>query len=253
MADRTENPALVTGRVHSVESFGSVDGPGVRYVLFLQGCLLRCLYCHNPDTWCGGDGRETTAAEVLRDIRKYKSFIAGGGVTLSGGEPLLQPEFCRAVLAGCAAMGLHTALDTAGAVPLEQCRAAVEQADLLLLDIKAMDPALCSQITGQDNRHALRMLDFCEQKKKPVWIRHVVVPGLTDPPARLKVLADYLVRFQCVRRVELLPFHQMGRYKWESLRIPYALKDTPEPGAAAMTAARAIFARRGLPVGEREP
>ena len=240
------------GFLHSVESFGSVDGPGVRYVLFLQGCPLRCQYCHNPDTWAaqGAQGKRVTAKEALADIAQYRSFIQNGGVTLSGGEPLLQSAFCRAVLEGCRAMGLHTALDTSGVIPLEVCWEAVEKADLLLLDIKAIEERLCKRLTGQDNRNALRLLDECERTKKTVWIRHVIVPGVTALPEQLEPLARYLADFSCVERVELLPFHQLGRFKWEALGLPYALAKTPEPTQGEMAKARAIFARWGLPLAE---
>ncbi|MCL2884889.1 MAG: radical SAM protein, partial [Oscillospiraceae bacterium] len=150
--------ALPLGRVHSVETGGTVDGPGIRYVLFLQGCPLRCVYCHNPDTWDCGGGRTMTVDEVVTDIRRYRAFIQNGGVTLSGGEPLLQADFAAAVLDACRREGIHTAVDTSGAVPLAACRHAVDAADLLLLDMKAGTDALCAQITGQDLSRPLELL-----------------------------------------------------------------------------------------------
>ena len=169
----------VTGRVHSFESFGTLDGPGVRFVVFLQGCPLRCRYCHNPDTWELGGGMEISSAEVVGKIESCRNFIRSGGVTLSGGEPLMQPEFARDILERCARAGFHTALDTAGSVPLERSRPVIDRADLLLLDIKALNPALCRELTGRDNRNTLATLDYCEETARPVWIRHVLVPGFT--------------------------------------------------------------------------
>ena len=239
----------IVGRIHSIESFGTVDGPGVRYVLFLQGCELRCRYCHNPDTWTRTDGYDMTSDEAVADILTYLNFIREGGVTFSGGEPLLQPEFVSAVIDGCHENGLHTALDTAGSVPLEHSRGTIDKSDLLLLDIKALDPALCREITGRDNANELATLEYCETYRKPVWIRHVVVPGLTFDSARLTALADYLLRFSCVKRIDLLPFHKLGEYKWAELRYPYTLTDTPALTPAELTQARAPFAARSLPLG----
>jgi pyruvate formate lyase activating enzyme len=241
------NPAA-TGRIHSVESFGTLDGPGIRYVLFMQGCPLRCLYCHNPDTWHPADGRAVTAGDIMADILTYRAFIARGGVTLSGGEPLLQPAFACELLDGCREHNLHSALDTSGAVPLECSAPALDRADLILLDIKALDDDLCLPLTGAAAAHTLATLDYCETVGKPVWIRHVLVPGHTLDDARLERLADHLLRFACIRRIELLPFHKMGEYKWDALGCPYRLKATLPPDAAHVSAAKAIFTRRGLAV-----
>lgn len=232
---------LSTGRIHSVESFGAVDGPGIRFVVFFQGCPLRCAFCHNPDTWDFSGGGEVTADEMLGEILKYKSFLKKGGVTLSGGEPLAQPAFCAELLRLCKENGLHTAVDTSGAIPLDKCQEAVDLADLLLLDIKALDPNLCKTITGQSNQNALALLNHREETGKPVWIRHVLVPGLTLDMPRLQALADFLRPYKCVEKVELLPYHSMGAYKWEALGLPYTLKDTPEPTEGELRAAEAIF------------
>ncbi|HOM59714.1 MAG TPA: pyruvate formate-lyase-activating protein [Kiritimatiellia bacterium] len=236
----------VTGRIHSIESFGTLDGPGIRYVLFLQGCPLRCLYCHNPDAGDCEAGRVITAGEALADILTYRAFIARGGVTLSGGEPLLQPEFVCALLEGCREQCLHTALDTSGAIPLSISRAALDRADLILLDVKAIDDDLCRTLTGRGNRETLATLEYCEAAGREVWVRHVLVPGYTLDPAHLTRLADHLLRYACIRKVELLPFHKMGEYKWEALQRPYRLSDTPPPTEEEVQAARAIFEQRGL-------
>jgi pyruvate formate lyase activating enzyme len=243
----------VTGRVHSVESFGTLDGPGIRYVLFLQGCPLRCLYCHNPDSQCAGAGKVVTAGEALADILSYRAFIRRGGVTLSGGEPLLQPEFACALLEGCRESRLHSAIDTSGAIPLAASKPALDLADLVLLDLKAIDDDLCRTLTGAGNQHALDTLDYCEAAGKAVWVRHVVVPGYTLDEGQLARLADHLLRYACVSRVELLPFHKMGEYKWEALRAPYRLSGTPAPTAEEMARAQSIFAQRGLPLLRQTP
>lgn len=231
----------ITGRVHSVESFGALDGPGIRYVLFLQGCPLRCQFCHNPDTWDAKGGKLTTAREAVEDILRYRNFIRTGGVTLSGGEPLLQSSFAAEVLRQCRAHGLHTAIDTSGSVSLELCREAVDEADLLLLDIKSMDSQLCKEITGRDNANALNLLDYCETVGKPVWIRHVLVPGLTLKEKPLRELADFLSQYRCVEKVELLPFHKLGEYKWEAMNQPYVLRDTQAPTKEEFLWAKSFF------------
>lgn len=238
----------ITGRIHSLESFGAVDGPGIRYVVFFQGCPLRCLFCHNPDSWAFDKGTEMGVEELVGRILDYRAFYRDGGVTLSGGEPLAQPEFAAALLERLKAEGLHTAVDTAGSIPLERCRRAVELADLLLLDIKALDPALCRTVTGADGSGALALLDWCEQTGKPVWLRHVLVPGWSLEPERLEALARYLKPFTCIQTVELLPFHQMGAYKWQELGIPYALADVKAPDPEQVRLAREIFEREGLKV-----
>lgn len=233
----------VKGRIHSVETFGAVDGPGIRYVVFFQGCRLRCLYCHNPDSWALGGGKEVTVGELLADIEHYRNFIKGGGVTLSGGEPLLQPDFAAALLRGCKRLGFHTALDTAGSVLLNVSQNVIDEADMLLLDMKSNDPALCETLTKSENALSLSMktLEYCEQTNKPVWIRHVLVPGYTLSAPLLKKLANYLSGFSCIQRVDLLPFHKMGEFKWAELHEPYELTDTPAPSSEELKLANDIF------------
>lgn len=234
------NDSGIPGHIHSYESFGTLDGPGVRFVVFLQGCFLRCRYCHNPDTWACGGGRLITSAEVAGAIVSCRNFLSGG-VTLSGGEPLLQPEFCADLLRRCRREGLHTAVDTAGSLPLAQSAAVIDLADMLLLDIKALDGQLCRDLTGYGNENTLATLDYCEKKHKPVWIRHVIVPGWTLDHDRLNALAQFLKGYRCVQRVELLPFHKMAEYKWEQLGLDNTLKATPEPTEEQVRAARALF------------
>lgn len=234
------------GYIHSIETGGTVDGPGIRYVAFLQGCPLRCLYCQNPDSWQMRTGKTMTSSQLLEDVLRYKPFIKSGGVTLSGGEPLTQPEFVEHFFTNAREHGLYTALDTSGAIPLNKSRSALDAADLILLDIKALDPQLCRDLTGMDNQHALEMLEYLEASGKPVWIRHVVVPGYTDDMEQLEALAYYLKDFSVIQRVELLPFHQMATYKWKALGLKYALKDTPVPSKELMERAAEPFMRLGL-------
>ncbi len=236
------------GRIHSLESFGAVDGPGIRYVVFFQGCPLRCIYCHNPDTWPIESGQEMSVEELVDRIRPYHPFLRNGGVTLTGGEPLLQSGFVLELTRALHQEGLHVAIDTAGSIPLEQCQKAVDAADLLLLDIKALEPELCRIICGSRGERAKKLLEYCEQTAKPVWLRHVVVPDYTLSTERLQALATYLKPFSCVERVELLPFHQMGSYKWEARKLNYTLKDHRTPTEEEMEQAREIFRKVGLKV-----
>lgn len=235
------------GFIHSIETLGAADGPGLRYIVFLRGCPLQCVYCHNPDARRGG-GTMMTEQELLVDILKYRHFIKRGGVTLSGGEPLAQWEFCYALCKLLHKNGISVAVDTSGAVALSFCRPLITEADLLLLDIKAMDTELCRRITGRGNENALEILRYREQLQKPVWIRHVVVPGLTLTRDNLASMAEYLRQFTCIERVELLPFHQLGRHKWEELGLDYTLKDTNPPTAAEMQWAADIFKAQGVEV-----
>ena len=238
----------VIGRIHSVESFGALDGPGIRYVLFLQGCPLRCLFCHNPDSWHRDRGQEIGSVDVVRDILRYRHFIRRGGVTLSGGEPLMQAEFAASILEGCQENGLHTALDTSGAVALLACRQAVDRADLLLLDIKAAEDGLFRRLTGRGMDNTMELLNYCENVGKPVWIRHVLVPGLTLAAGPLDALGRLLKPYACIQRVELLPFHKMGEYKWRQLGEDYTLGDTPEPSPEEVEQAKRRLGAYGLEV-----
>lgn len=236
----------VKGKIHSLETFGTVDGPGIRFVIFFQGCPLRCIFCHNPDTWNFSGGKEVSVEELVEKVRSYRPFLKTGGVTLSGGEPLAQPDFAEALLKALHKEKFHTAIDTAGSLPLSSCRGAVDSADLLLLDIKALDPQQCQQICGQDGKYAKELLTYCQEQDKPVWIRHVMVPGYTLNRERLQKLAEYLKPYACIQKVELLPFHQMGSYKWEELKIPYELQDNPIPTEKEVKMARDLFTEAGF-------
>ncbi len=236
----------IMGRVHSIESFGAVDGPGVRFVLFLQGCPLQCRYCHNPDSWDPAYGKKMSSDEVMREILSYRNFIKNGGVTISGGEPFLQAQFVQTILEACREHGVHTAVDTAGSIPLSACQDAIDKADMLLLDIKDIDSEDCKLLTGRGNENALAMLDYCEQTKKTVWIRHVILPGYTLNEDKLERLAAKLQHYTCIEKVELLPFHKLGEYKWDVLEREYLLRDVQPPTKEEMERVKRIFSAHGL-------
>lgn len=238
----------VQGFIHSWESFGTVDGPGVRVVFFLQGCPLRCLYCHNPDAVSTQGGEVWTAGQLVATCKRYRNFMRGGGVTLSGGEPLLQAEFCEAVIRLLHEEGVHVTIDTSGCIPLEKAKTAINLADLLLLDIKALDPETSEKLTCNNGKNAWALLQYCEAANKPVWIRHVLLRGYTLEDETLNNLANRLKAYRCVQKVELLPFHKLGEHKWENLGRPYTLADVPATTGSEAERARDIFRARGLSV-----
>lgn len=238
------------GRVHSIETCGTVDGPGIRYILFTQGCPLRCKYCHNPDTWKMQDGEEMNTDSLISDIIKYKSYMhfSGGGLTISGGEPLLQPDFVRDLFMKCKANNVHTCLDTSGFVKLEIADPVLDYTDLVLLDIKSYNPEIFKDLTGVPLAPTLAFAKHLEKRGIPIWIRYVFVPGLTDNEKDVEDLAHFLSTLKNVERVDLLPFHKMGEYKWEQLGYEYALFDTPSPSKDAIANATNIFKRYHLPI-----
>ncbi len=238
------------GRIHSFESFGTVDGPGIRFVLFMQGCPLRCRYCHNPDTWYLKDGKyELSVDEVIADLKKYENFFKnGGGLTISGGEPFMQAEFVKDVVKKAKSEGIHTAVDTSGCIFNEKVREALNYIDLILLDIKCMDEREYQDLTGGSLLTTLEFAKYLSLIKKPMWIRHVLVPGVTDKDEFLEHLADFLKDMKNVERVEVLPFHKMGEHKWEVLGREYTLSETKEPSPERVQNAKNIFRSRGLNV-----
>lgn len=240
----------IKGKIHSLESFGTVDGPGIRFVVFMQGCPLRCLYCHNPDTWetKGESPLQMTPSELLTEVLKYRNFIKKGGVTVTGGEPLLQSDFLQSFFRLCREEGIHTALDTSGFIVSPKAWQAVDEVDLVLLDIKTLDASLHPSLTGVEVTNTLQFLDELERKRKPVWIRHVVVPGYTDREERLSALAEYLSCYAMIQKIELLPYHTMGVFKYEQLGIDYALKNVPPLSKESLDRAKEIFVRYGLSV-----
>ncbi|MFB6891523.1 pyruvate formate-lyase-activating protein [Kitasatospora sp. NPDC056327] len=242
-------PAPATGMLHSWDLSTGVDGPGTRFVTFLAGCPLRCQYCHNPDTRYLSDGRPVTADDLVREAAKYTVFIgaAGGGATVSGGEPLLQPALTAELLHRFKhELGLHTALDTSGYLGTRATDALLADTDLVLLDIKSWDPALHRQVTG---RGIAPTLDFARRLADlgtEVWVRFVLVPGLTDPIANVEGVAGFTASLGNVTRVDVLPFHKLGAAKWRALGLDFPLADTPVPTADRTAAARAVFAAHGL-------
>lgn len=217
------------GRIHSVESFGTVDGPGVRFVTFMQGCPLRCLFCHNPDTWNikGTCMYEMTPQQLLEEVIKYRSFIKNGGVTVSGGEPLVQAPFVAEFFKLCKTENLHTALDTSGAIITGIVQEVLDYTDLVLLDIKTLDTDLYPKLTGIDSHNNFAFLDMLEERGIRTWIRHVVVPGITDNDVALHKLGKYVAKYNCVEKIEILPYHTLGEYKYKKLGIKYKLENIP--------------------------
>ena len=240
----------VNGYIHSVETLGTVDGPGVRYVIFTQGCPMRCLYCHNPDTFRMKQGRQVSSNDLLADIRKSANFLrrARGGVTISGGEPLFQTKFVTALLRGCKAMKLHTVIDTTGFPGNRTPDSLLADVDLVLLDIKSFDPITHSRVTGVEVQPTLDFARRLSALGKPMWIRFVLVPGLTDAPENIEGMADFIATLDTVERVEVLPFHKMGEFKWQEMRMPYQLAATESPSAESLERVRHAFSSRGVTV-----
>ena len=223
----------VTGRIHSFESFGAADGPGVRFVVFLHGCGFRCVYCHNPDTWARPATMEMSVGEVLDRALRYRDYWGEeGGITLSGGEPMLQTQFAAELFERAHDAGVNTCLDTA-AGPFRRDDAHIvrllDAADTVLLDIKAFDPALHRKVTGSDNSSVLDCARYLSEIGKPVWIRRVVVPGLTDGEDDLRRTGEFISTLGNVKKIEVLPYHDMGADKWRSLGLDYSLEGTPIP------------------------
>jgi pyruvate formate lyase activating enzyme len=238
----------VTGSVHSWDLSTGVDGPGTRFVVFTAGCPLRCVYCHNPDTWFGRNGQRMSAAAVLAQAGRYRRFIgaAGGGLTVSGGEPLLQPAFTRAVLAGAKDLGLHTALDTSGYLGVRADDELLDATDLVLLDIKSFDPANARRVTGHNIAPTLAFARRLATRHQPVWVRFVLVPGWTDDRGDVAALARFTASLGNVERVDVLPFHTLGAAKYAALGLDYPCAGVAPPTAEQISQARAAFTAVGL-------
>ena len=224
------------GYVHSLESFGSVDGPGVRYVIFLSGCPMRCQFCHNPDTWEMKKGTLYSADDLLEKALRYRNYWGDkGGITVSGGEPLMQIDFLMELFRKAKEKGVHTTLDTSGAPFTEEeswfekWKELMKYTDLVMLDIKQIDYEQHKILTGRTNRNILRMAEVLSDMGKPVWIRHVLVPERSDKDEYLHRLADFIHTLKNVEKVEVLPYHTLGVFKWEALGIPYALEGIKPP------------------------
>ena len=235
-----------------MESFGSVDGPGVRYVIFMQGCNMRCKYCHNPETW-GSGGEEWAASDLFKQAFRYKNYwgkgMKQGGITVSGGEPLLQLEFVTELFRLAKEKGVHTAVETAGQPFcrdkefLAKFDELLKYTDLFLLDIKEIDSEKHKELTGHGNENILGMASYLSDKGVPLWIRYVLVPGVTDHEDDLKRTADFISGIKTVEKVEVLPYHTLGLFKWKKLNLAYPLKDVPTPTKEQVKKAEDILKR----------
>ncbi len=216
----------IKARIHSFESFGTVDGPGIRFVIFMQGCNLKCKYCHNRDTWnlCGG--KEYSLHEILLKINRYKYYFtsSGGGVTVSGGEPLLQFKFITNLFTELKKQQIHTAIDTSGSFFItDEIKKLIDLTDLFLLDIKCINDEICKELTGVSNKLELSFAKYLSSINKDIWIRQVLIPGITDKEEDLLKLKEFINSLQSVKKVEFLPYHDMGRFKWEKIEGNYPL------------------------------
>ncbi|MGL4991278.1 MAG: pyruvate formate-lyase-activating protein [Sarcina sp.] len=216
---------MTIGRIHSIETMGLVDGPGIRFVAFMQGCAIRCAYCHNPDTWSLNGGEEYTAKELVDKIKRYKTYFksSGGGVTFSGGDPLLQPDFLVETLKLCKEEGIHTTIDTAG-VGLGNYDEILKYTDLVMFDIKHIDEKVYENLVGKDISKSLEFLKACQKNNTKLWIRHVVVPGITDSKEHLTKLKEFIDTLKNIEKIELLPYHVLGANKYEKMGIKYKLE-----------------------------
>ncbi len=240
---------MVTGKIHSIETMGALDGPGLRYVLFMKGCPFRCAYCHNPDTWAAPAAMEKSAHEVAEDVLKYREFFeaAGGGFTASGGEPLMQADFLGQLLQILKSSGIHTAVDTCGYVDITaEIERVVDLADLFLLDIKHLDDSRHKELTGRSNDKVLNFLNFISQKGKDINIRIVLLNGYTADEDYLKRTAEFLKSYPTISRVDLLPYHTLGVGKWRALGIPYRLDESALLRPEQKEKARQIFEDAGF-------
>lgn len=232
------------GRIHSVETFGTVDGPGVRYVVFMQGCPMRCLYCHNPDTWEFDGGAETDAIALADDVKKYSNYLSGG-VTVSGGEPLAQIDFVIELFKILKKRGIHTAVDTSGITfdsgNTEKFDELINYCDLFLLDIKHIDNDKHVALTRHSNERPLALAKYLSERGKDLWIRHVLVTGYTDDDDSLLSLSSFIKTLKTVKKIEVLPYHDMGKEKYEKLNLKYPLKDIDLPTEERILAARRIL------------
>lgn len=231
------------GKVHSFETFGTVDGPGIRFVVFMKGCPLMCKYCHNRDTWSADNAQLYTAEEVMAEVRKYRNFInsSKGGVTVSGGEALIQPKFVLELFKKCKEEGLHTAVDTSGYVNIEDVKEVLEYTDLVLLDLKHADALKHQDLTGVDNDKIKQFTEYLSDINKTVWIRYVLIPGYTDDEADLLAAYEYLKKFTNIEKIEVLPYHSMGKIKWDNLNVEYPLEGVRAPTADEVERARNIL------------
>ena len=246
--------STIQGRIHSVESFGTVDGPGIRFVVFTQGCPLRCRYCHNPDTWKTTGGTMVTSEELLAQYAHKESFYKNGGITVTGGEPLLQIDFVIDLFTKAQARGIHTCLDSSGITFNRNNPAVLEKFDrlmkvtnLVMLDIKQIYSDAHKDLTGMPNENILDFAHYLNEKNVPTWIRHVVVPGITDDEEEWKDLGRFIAHFKNIKALDVLPYHTMGVKKYESLGIEYTLK-----GVESLDKSVAVEARKVIMQARKE-
>ncbi len=224
----------MVGFIHSKESFGTVDGPGIRYVIFMQGCPMRCLYCHNPDTWEIGKGTAVTVDEILSEYNKNLSFYKSGGITVTGGEPLLQIDFIIELFKRAKEQNIHTCIDTSGITFNRKSAESVEKfselalyTDLVMLDIKHIDEKKHKALTGMSNKNILNFAKYLEEKNIPLWVRHIIVEGYTDKKEDLIALGEFIGTLKNLKALDVLPYHTMGVNKYKELNIPYPLEGVP--------------------------
>ncbi|MDE6025082.1 MAG: pyruvate formate lyase-activating protein [Lachnospiraceae bacterium] len=236
------------GMIHSIETFGTVDGPGIRYVVFVKGCPMRCQYCHNPDTWEMAGGTKKSTDEILEDYEKYKPFLKGGGLTVTGGEPLAQIDFLIELFEKAKQRNIHTCLDTSGImfrrnIPeiYEKYVRLMKATDLIMLDIKHIDPEEHIKLTSQPSENIFDFLKFLDEQEKEIWIRHVLVPGITLIPEYLKRLGEFIAQFRHVKALDVLPYHNMGKEKYDKMGMDYVLKDVEEATKEQAIEARKII------------
>ncbi|GBG08832.1 pyruvate formate-lyase 1-activating enzyme [Paenibacillus agaridevorans] len=242
----------MSGRIHSIDTFGTVDGPGIRFVLFMQGCALRCDFCHNPDTWDTAGGRQVEVEDILSEIEPYLPYYqgSGGGITVTGGEPTLQAPFVAKLFKACKErFGLHTALDSSGFCDPTHAGELMSYTDLVLLDLKQLNPDKHIRLTSQPHDRILKFASWLSEIRKPVWIRHVLIPGHTDDKEDLSLLGQFMGELSNVERLELLPYHEMGVYKWERLGKDYPLAGVRPPDEEEVKRARRIIEESARSVG----
>ncbi len=238
------------GRIHSFESCGTVDGPGIRFIVFMQGCLMRCKYCHNRDTWDLDDGRLISVDEIMKEVVTYRHFMnaSGGGVTASGGEAMLQPEFVRDFFRAAKEKGIHTCLDTNGHIRkhTDAIDEVLDTTDLVMLDLKQIKEEIHKDLVGVSNRRVLDFARYLALRGQKTWIRYVVVPGNTDDEETAHLLGDFIKDMKNIEKVEMLPYHQLGAHKWETLGYEYELKDVRPPSKEVMENLKNIIESYGV-------
>ncbi|WP_127956844.1 pyruvate formate lyase 1-activating protein [Serratia microhaemolytica] len=237
------------GRIHSFESCGTVDGPGIRFIVFFQGCLMRCLYCHNRDTWDLHEGKEVTVEELMADTVSYRHFMnaSGGGVTASGGEAILQAEFVRDWFRACQQQGINTCLDTNGFVRRYDpvIDELLDSTDLVMLDLKQMNDEIHQKLVGVSNQRTLEFARYLAKRQQRTWIRYVVVPGWSDDDHSVHLLGEFTQRMANIEKIELLPYHELGKHKWTTMGEPYQLEQVKPPKPELLERIKTILSSYG--------